>query len=483
MRRSLKNNFVNRFQKNYSQCDPDGNQYVLLDEILDHCRLPTAIRLADQKVVRANGRTYLKRLTIGWQICCQWKDGSSSWENLSDLKESHPIETSEYAKIIGVDHEPAFNWWVSHVLIKRDRIILIVKKHNPRFLKKTHKFGIEVPKTVKDALEIDRRNGNTVWADAIAKEMKDICVTFKILLNGQSAPIGYQRIFCHMIFDIKMEDFRRKARLVAGGHRTKAPATITYASVVSCEKVHIALLMAALNDLEVKIGDVLNAYITAPVTKNVWTVIGPKFGSKAGKIAVIVRALYGLKSAGAAFSAHLASFMRQMGYTSCKADPDLWYEAETRPDNNFKYYAYILCYDNDILVMHHDPMTILDKINGYMPLKPSSVGDPDIYLGAKLCGTRLKNGIRAWGLSTPKYVAQAVTNCEQHLLKKLSNSYQLPSKAENPFPMDYCPEMDISNPLDPKCLSFYQHLIGVKQWIVELDCIDIATEIFLLSSH
>ena len=67
----------------FSQCNPDGNQYVLLDEIVDHRCLPTAIRLADQKVVRANGRTYLKRLTIGWQICCQWKDGSLSWENLS----------------------------------------------------------------------------------------------------------------------------------------------------------------------------------------------------------------------------------------------------------------------------------------------------------------------------------------------------------------------------------------------------------------
>jgi hypothetical protein len=158
----------------FSQCDPDGNQYVLLDEIVNHRCLPMAIRFADQKVVRANGRTYLKGLTIGWQICCQWKDGSLSRETLSDLKESHPIETSEYAKIIGVDHEPAFNWWVPHVLKKRDQIISLVKKRNPRFLKKTHKFGIEVPKTIKDALEIDRRNGNTFWADAIAKEMKDV---------------------------------------------------------------------------------------------------------------------------------------------------------------------------------------------------------------------------------------------------------------------------------------------------------------------
>ncbi len=102
------------------------------------------------------------------------------------------------------------------------------------------------------------------------------------------------------------------------------------------------------------------------------------------KSAITVCALYGLKSAGAAFRAHLASFMHQIGYTSCKADPDLWYKAETRPADSFWYYAYIFCYVDDILCVHHDPMSVLNLINGYMPLKPSSVGDPDIYFGAKL---------------------------------------------------------------------------------------------------
>jgi hypothetical protein len=130
-----------------------------------------------------------------------------SWEDLADLKESHLIETAKYAKILGIDHEPAFNWWVPHVLRKRDRIISLVRKRNPRYLKRTHKFGIELPKTVKEALELNKKNGNTFWADAIAKEMKEVHVAFKILLDGQSAPIGYQKIPWHMILDIKMEDF------------------------------------------------------------------------------------------------------------------------------------------------------------------------------------------------------------------------------------------------------------------------------------
>jgi hypothetical protein len=81
----------------YAQCDPDENQYVLLDSIIDLKRLDSAIRPLDQKVVRPDGRTYLRCSTVGWQLCCQWKDGSTSWESLADLKESHPIVTTEYA--------------------------------------------------------------------------------------------------------------------------------------------------------------------------------------------------------------------------------------------------------------------------------------------------------------------------------------------------------------------------------------------------
>jgi hypothetical protein len=148
---------------------------------------------------------------------------------------------------------------------------------------------------------MDCKTGNTLWADAIAKEMKGVHITFNILPDGQSAPIGYQKIPCHRIFDVKMEDFQQKARLVAGGHWIKAPATITYASVVSRETMRLALTIASLNDLEVNVGDVLNAYIPAPVKEKVWTILGPKFGHDSGRSAIIVHALYGLKSAGAAF--------------------------------------------------------------------------------------------------------------------------------------------------------------------------------------
>jgi hypothetical protein len=88
---------------------------------------------------------------------------------------------------------------------------------------------------------------------------------------------------------------------VAGGHQTKAPGTITYASMVSRETVRLALIIVSLNNLEVKVGDVLNTYIIVPIKEKVWTVLGPEFGHDAGKSAIITRALYRLKSAGVAF--------------------------------------------------------------------------------------------------------------------------------------------------------------------------------------
>ncbi len=109
--------------------------------------------------------------------------------------------------------------------------------------------------------------------------------------------------------------------------------------------------------------------------------------------------------------------MRQMGYTSCKADRDLWLQAVTRPEDNVHYYAYILCCVDDIMCLHHNPMSVMNEISRYLPLKPSSVGDPDIYLGAKLKQTRLPNGVMVWGLSPSKYIVWQLKIANNSCLK------------------------------------------------------------------
>ena len=415
-------------------------------------------------------------------MCVQWKNGSTTWEKLADFKECYPVQTAEYAVTNDIDTEPAFNYWVPHTLKKRDSIISLVKKRQTRYMKKTHKFDVEVPKTVKEAQELDQRNGDTKWADSISKEMTNVRVAFDILKDGVRAPIGHKQIKCHLIFDVKMEDFRRKTRLVAGGHMTDTPKCMTYSSVVGRETVRIALTIAALNNLQVKAGDVMNAYVTAPCSEDIWCLLGAEFGADQGKRAIIVRALYGLKSSGAAFHSHLADCMRAIGYTPCKGDNDLWMKPEIDPDGD-QYYSYILCYVDDVLVVHHDAMTTLMKIDKYFKLKPSSIGDPDVYIGAKLKYTQAENGVWCWTLSPSKYVQEACKNCDTFLKHNFDGKYSLPKNAPNPFVGGYRPEIDVTDPLDPDRASYYQTLIGVMRWMVELGRVDIATECSLLSSH
>jgi hypothetical protein len=183
--------------------------------------------------------------TKGWSMCLEWKDGSTSWERLADLKESNPVEIADYAVTHGSESKPVFAWWVPFTLKHQSRIIAAVNK---RYHKRTHKFGIEIPKTYKDCVRMDKENGNTHWQDAIQKEMTKVRVPFTTLSNNEQVPPTFQQMCCHMVYDVKTENFQRKARLVTGGHVTEViSATMTYTSVVSRESVRIALTLAALN--------------------------------------------------------------------------------------------------------------------------------------------------------------------------------------------------------------------------------------------
>ena len=363
-----------------TQCDPDGNQFLLLDSITDHKKDKSAVPLEDHYVT-VNGRQHHRITTKGWKLCVTWRDGTSSWERLSDLKESYPIQVAEYAVGQDLTHEPTFAWWVQKFLQKRDHIVSAVKQ---RYAKCSHKFGIEVPRTVKQALEIDQENSNSLWREAITKEMAAIRIAFKLLDDRQNPPLGHSYMDCHMIFDIKLDGFRRKARLLTGGHMVETPPIMTYMSVVSRDTVRIALTIAALNDLQVKwdtirialtiaalndlqvkASDVQNAFLTAPCEEKIWTKLGPEFGVDAGKSPILTCALYRLKSAGTSFGNHVMDCMRTLGYLPCKADLDLWYKSMVCPEDNFKYYAYMLLYVDDCLAIHHNAETALTELDNY----------------------------------------------------------------------------------------------------------------------
>ena len=151
-------------------------------------------------------------------------------------------------------------WWTPYVLRKQDKIISSVSKS---VQKATHKYGVELPTSVQHAYDLDAKNGNTFWRDALNKEMRNLQVAFDMLPEGAAPPPGYSKASGHIIFDVCMT-LEREARWVKDGHRTPDPDHCTYAGVVSRESVHIAFTAAALNALPICACDIQNAYLQAP---------------------------------------------------------------------------------------------------------------------------------------------------------------------------------------------------------------------------
>ena len=208
--------------------------------------------------------------------------------------------------------------------------------------------------------KINELNSDTFWKDAIVLEMKNLACAFKILENGDIMPVRYEQSSGHFVFDVKM-DLTCKARWVKDGHKHADPIASTYAGVVSCESVRIALTYAALNEIDVTCADVMNAFLQAPSSEKHYVICGPEFGIEhVGKRALIVRALYGGKTSGSDFWKHLRTCMDHLGFKSCPADPDVWMHEAQKDEDGTLYWEYILLYCDDALAV---------LINGEMVLR------------------------------------------------------------------------------------------------------------------
>jgi hypothetical protein len=135
-------------------------------------------------------------MTRGWSFLVEWKDGSPDWIALKDLKTSCPVKLAKYAAANKIDDQPALAWWCSHVLRKRNRIIVKVIS---RSWKTTHKFGVRMPKSVMEAFKLDEQNGNDLWRKSSEKEMGIAHVAFERAKGStpddcrqNKALVGYQ---------------------------------------------------------------------------------------------------------------------------------------------------------------------------------------------------------------------------------------------------------------------------------------------------
>ena len=110
--------------------------------------------------------------------------------------------------------------------------------------------------------------------------------------------------------------------------------------------------------------------------------------------------------------------------------------ALVRPLDGHEYYAYVLTYVNDVLVLYHVAEEIHQQIDKYFKMKFGFIGNPDIYLGAAIKKMCLHNGVEMWS-SSP------LTNLGVE-------QWSMPKKASNPCKGGYKPELDVTPLLNPE---------------------------------
>ena len=200
-------------------------------------------------------------------------------------------------------------------------------------------------------------------------------------------------------------------------------------------------------------------------------------------ICVIVQALYDLKSSANAWRTHMCSTLKSMGFNHSLADNDFWMKMDTKIDGTY-YYSYILVYVDDILILSEDPKAYMQMLSEQYYVKESSIGAPNLNLGTqyKLVTGRSVNP--AWSSSTDRYVKEATSIVFERMDNmglKLTRRHKSP---DHPFSNAvYWPELDMSE----LCISdehqFYQQMVGIARWMIEVGRIDISFEVSLMSRY
>ncbi len=213
--------------------------------------------------------------------------------------------------------------------------------------------------------------------------------------------------------------------------------TFAYSSVVSRDSAKIAFLIAALNDINIMACDIGNAYLNAPCQERIWFVAGAECGENyKGMVCKLVRALYGLKSAGASWRAMILMFITNtMNFTPTRADPDVYLQVAHKPDGT-PYYEYLLVYVDDILALSHDLTGIMKDIGKEFQIKDNKYGPPTIYLGAGISKFQLMDSSTCWSMDGKQYV-QSVVKTVQTLLEEAGRELKTGKRKNHtgPLPM------------------------------------------------
>jgi len=409
------------------------------------------------------------------------------------LKKDVPLELAKYIRdkvVEGNRRTGHFNTWAKTFLKNHSRTICRLHAYyntgrtirarknrtrngpsrNQRVTEKPdhEKHGITIPKNTREALLLDKANNNTLWSDAIAKEinsLKELGV-FEFHPSHHKCPKqdGWSFAPMHMIFDIKREDLRYKARLVVGRHVIDSSKHNTYSSTIQDVSIRLLQLIAVRNELSIMTGDISNAFCTAPVAEKIFSRAGVEFLDHSGCIVILKRALYGLKTASRSFHEFFAECLMHMGFTPTRADPDLWY----RKSDDYEGYDCMATHVDDIIIAAKRPAEYMVQIEQEFNVR-NQEDSPSYYLG----NSYKRDPTGRLHISSSKYLKE--------VLRQFKKKFGEVRKMAIPLRVREHPELDNTTFCSEAEHKQYQHIIGVCQWLVIAGRFDINYAVSSLS--
>lgn len=471
-----------------------GNDMEMMREINDQFSVPDERpEIGGSRAVRIMAHEW-RNAVLHFKIV--WSDESTTWESILDMKEDYPRVTAQYIIDNNVKRSRRgrddVQTWAKKTLRDCNRAIRRITRLYDFFLddddtirkvrrtakggkkkkkfssKPVFKYGIEVPRNAKRALEIDKANENHVWRDSMKKEVDSLLELdcFNYEEKGYDPGPGWQTTTLHMVFDVK-HDLRRKSRLVAGGHLVDLVDVPYYSSTVKTISVQLLHVIADKVGLKELCGDIGNAFPNAYTSEKVYVPkAGPEFGENEGKAIVIKKALYGLRSSAERFHTHLADSMKTFGFKQTRFDNDVW----IRRREGKEFYEYVCTHVDDFMIVSDDPEAVMKEIESVYLVKSDSKGPPEYYLG----NDYKKNESGRWCIGCKKYLKEAIRRIEDMFEKDLP-------KKDTPMADGDHPEEDTSTPLNDEFHRKYQMLIGILNWVVCLGRVDVAFAVSSLS--
>ena len=230
--------------------------------------------------------------------------------------------------------------------------------------------------------------------------------------------------------------------------------------------LRLITFLAELNKLELWGADIGNAYLESETIEKNYIVAGPEFGDRQGKILVIRKALYGLRSSGLCFRLKFAETLRDMGFVPSKADGDVWMR------RSGDLYEYVATYVDDLCLVLRDCKAFCDELKEKYNYKLKGDGPITYHLGCNY--ERDPDGTLKVG--PKKYI--------EKMLESFERMYgEQPKEYSTPLEKGDHPELDTSELCDAKGITDYMHMTGSLQWLISLGRFDVFTATMSMSRY